>query len=104
MTPICDIIVAGSYVQDLSFKTDLLPIPGETKIGQFSAGCGGKGFNQAVAAFKQEVTVGFIGHLPTCLNQIFPFPLNLSKTFLNVERPLIKLLLLQELLPLLQQP
>jgi len=56
-----DIIIAGSYIQDLSFKVDQFPLPGETKIGAFNTGCGGKGFNQAVAASRQGVSTFFIG-------------------------------------------
>lgn len=60
MTKIC---VVGSYVQDLTFKTDKIPTVGETRIGTFKTGCGGKGFNQAVAANRQGIKTTFIGSI-----------------------------------------
>ena len=45
----CDVAVVGSYNQDFVWRTDLFPVPGETRLGRFSTGPGGKGFNQAVA-------------------------------------------------------
>ena len=56
-----DVVVVGSYVQDLAFRTDKFPAPGETRIGAFLAGPGGKGFNQAVAASRLEADTLFIG-------------------------------------------
>ncbi len=56
-----DIVVVGSYVQDLAFNTPKFPAPGESRIGTFTAGEGGKGFNQAVAANRQGVKTLFIG-------------------------------------------
>ena len=55
------VVVIGSYVQDLSFKTQSFPVAGETRIGTFTAGPGGKGFNQAVACHRQGVSTCFIG-------------------------------------------
>jgi len=46
-------IVVGSYVQDHVWRTADLPAPGESRIGTFSSGPGGKGFNQAVALARQ---------------------------------------------------
>ena len=43
------IVVAGSYNQDLVWRTPRFPKAGETRSGLFSQGPGGKGFNQAMA-------------------------------------------------------
>lgn len=56
-----DIVVVGSFVQDFAFRTPKFPSPGETRIGQFATGPGGKGFNQAVAACRQGADALFIG-------------------------------------------
>ncbi len=55
------IIVVGSFVQDLTFQCTEFPRPGETVIGQFLTGPGGKGSNQAVAAARAGGEVAFIG-------------------------------------------
>ncbi len=55
------IVVIGSYVQDLMFSTPEFPRPGQTLIGKFKSGPGGKGSNQAVAAARTGVPIGFIG-------------------------------------------
>ena len=55
------IIVVGSFVQDLTFNCTEFPRPGETIIGQFMTGPGGKGSNQAVAAARAGGNVAFIG-------------------------------------------
>jgi len=55
------VVVVGSFVQDLAFKTEELPRSGETRIGTFLTGPGGKGFNQAVACHRQGVPTAFIG-------------------------------------------
>lgn len=57
------IAVVGSYNQDFVWRTDHFPVPGETRLGRFSTGPGGKGFNQAVAAARQGARVSFIGAL-----------------------------------------
>lgn len=57
------LVVVGSYNQDFIWRTDSFPVPGETRLGQFSTGPGGKGFNQAVAAARQGASVSFIGAL-----------------------------------------
>jgi hypothetical protein len=45
------VLVVGSANQDLTSTTDILPVLGETVMGNdFSTACGGKGANQAVAA------------------------------------------------------
>lgn len=56
-----DVVVVGSYVQDLAFNTEIFPAPGETRIGSFRTGPGGKGFNQAVACNRLGVATMFIG-------------------------------------------
>ncbi len=56
-----DVCVIGSYVQDLAFNTPRFPAPGETRIGTFKTGPGGKGFNQAVACNRQGIATTFIG-------------------------------------------
>lgn len=55
------IVVVGSYVQDLTFFTPQFPNPGETVIGTFKTGPGGKGSNQAIAAKRAGVSTVFIG-------------------------------------------
>ena len=55
------VLVVGSFVQDLAFRTEVFPAPGETRVGSFFAGPGGKGFNQAVASHRQGVPTKFIG-------------------------------------------
>lgn len=57
------VVVVGSFVQDLSFSTECFPSLGETRIGEFTPGPGGKGFNQAVACGRQGVESLFIGAL-----------------------------------------
>lgn len=56
------VLVVGSYVQDHVWTTDRFPQPGETRraLG-FSTGPGGKGFNQAIACFRQQGDVLFLG-------------------------------------------
>ena len=47
------IAVIGSFAADLMARTPHLPVPGETVLGSFfKIGPGGKGFNQAVAAWR----------------------------------------------------
>jgi ribokinase len=59
------VVVIGSFIQDLAFYTKNFPRPGESVVGDFRPGPGGKGFNQAVAASRAGVStlfVGAIGH------------------------------------------
>ncbi|EDY81249.1 kinase, pfkB family [Verrucomicrobiia bacterium DG1235] len=58
-----DIIVVGSFVQDLAFNTPTFPKVGETRIGVFAQGPGGKGFNQAIASVRVGAETLFIGAL-----------------------------------------
>lgn len=53
--------VIGSFVQDLAFTVGNFPAPGQTIIGGFFTGPGGKGSNQAVAAHRQNIPTVFIG-------------------------------------------
>lgn len=55
------VVVVGSFVQDLTWKCANFPLPGETIIGTFATGPGGKGSNQAVAAGRAGVPTLFIG-------------------------------------------
>src|SRR3954471_24516749 len=55
------VVVVGSFVQDLAFYTKQFPRPGETVVGDFRPGPGGKGFNQAVAAARAGVGTLFVG-------------------------------------------
>jgi ribokinase len=55
------VVVVGSYNQDLAFETSSFPAPGETRLGTFRTGPGGKGFNQAVACHRQGVATRFVG-------------------------------------------
>ncbi len=57
------VAIVGSYNQDFIWRTDTFPVPGETRLGRFSTGPGGKGFNQAVAAARQGASVCFIAAL-----------------------------------------
>lgn len=55
------ILVTGSYVQDLTFTLPEFPTAGQTLIGEFNTGPGGKGSNQAVAAARTGISTAFIG-------------------------------------------
>lgn len=55
------VLVVGSYVQDHCWTCDTFPVTGETRIGEFSTGPGGKGYNQAVACHRQGVPTLFLG-------------------------------------------
>lgn len=55
------IVVVGSFVQDLTWNCATFPSAGETVIGTFTTGPGGKGSNQAVAAGRAGAATLFIG-------------------------------------------
>lgn len=55
------VVVVGSYVQDLCWKCPAFPRTGETIVGTFVSGPGGKGSNQAVAAGRLGVPTLFVG-------------------------------------------
>jgi ribokinase len=59
--PSAQVVVVGSYVQDLCWKCGKFPQAGETIVGRFATGPGGKGSNQAVAAGRAGVATLFIG-------------------------------------------
>lgn len=59
--PPAQVLVVGSYVQDHCWTCDTFPVTGETRIGEFSTGPGGKGYNQAVACHRQGVPTLFLG-------------------------------------------
>lgn len=55
------VVVLGSYVADVAFRTEKLPAWGETYMGtEFKLGPGGKGSNQAVAAARAGAKTSFI--------------------------------------------
>lgn len=55
------VVVVGSYVQDLAWRCRAFPRPGETTVGSFRGGPGGKGSNQAVACGRLGVPTLFVG-------------------------------------------
>lgn len=56
-----DVVVVGSYNQDLVWEVEALPAPGETRRAtRFASGPGGKGCNQAVAAARQDVPTALL--------------------------------------------
>ncbi len=55
------ILVIGSFVQDLTFFVERFPSTGETLVGRFATGPGGKGSNQAVAAARAGAKTAFVG-------------------------------------------
>jgi ribokinase len=55
------VVVVGSYVQDLCWRCPAFPRTGETTVGAFTSGPGGKGSNQAVAAGRLGVPTLFVG-------------------------------------------
>lgn len=58
------IVVFGSFVVDLTGRTDGLPLPGQTILGKsFKMGAGGKGSNQAVAAHRAGADVTLVTKL-----------------------------------------
>lgn len=55
------IVVIGSVNTDMVVKTDVLPLPGETKLGEgFIMNAGGKGANQAVTVARLGGDITFI--------------------------------------------
>lgn len=55
------VIVVGSYVQDLTWRCAAFPAAGQTTLGRFTTGPGGKGSNQAVAAGRAGAATLFVG-------------------------------------------
>lgn len=56
-----EVLIVGSFVQDLTWQTERFPEPGATVVGRFSTGPGGKGSNQAVAAARAGAPVRYVG-------------------------------------------
>jgi len=55
------ILILGSSNTDMTVKTAVMPVPGETVLGgEFTMSAGGKGANQAVAAKRAGGDVSFI--------------------------------------------
>jgi len=59
------VVIMGIYVADLAFLADRMPVMGETILGNFRSGPGGKGSNQSVAAARAGAEVSFI----TCIGR-----------------------------------
>ena len=57
------ITIFGIYVVDMNFRSERIPIAGETLMGHFSMGPGGKGSNQAIAASRAGGRVNFIAKI-----------------------------------------
>ena len=57
------IVVVGSFNQDLTWSCSEFPATGETVVGRFKTGPGGKGSNQAVAAARAGADTAFVGAL-----------------------------------------
>ncbi|MEO5326572.1 ribokinase [Mesorhizobium sp. CC13] len=56
-----DIVVLGTFVADLAFKAERLPVVGETLLGRgFAMGPGGKGSNQVIAAARAGASAAMI--------------------------------------------
>ncbi len=55
------VVVVGSFIQDLTWRCADFPRAGETVLGEFVTGPGGKGSNQAVAAARAGAGTAFIG-------------------------------------------
>ncbi len=55
-----NVVIVGSYVQDYVWQVPALPALGESRIGTFFTGPGGKGFNQAICCHRQAVETLFI--------------------------------------------
>jgi len=55
------IVVVGSYVHDMKWRTERFPVDGEAVLGDFYDDPGGKGTNQAVAAARLEASTAFVG-------------------------------------------
>ncbi len=59
--PIAEVVVVGSYVHDMKWRTERFPVDGESVLGDFYDDPGGKGTNQAVAVARLEVPAAFVG-------------------------------------------
>lgn len=54
------VVVVGSFNVDHVWRCTELPRPGETLVGDYASGPGGKGFNQAVAAARAGAATRFV--------------------------------------------
>ena len=54
------VVVVGSFNVDHVWHCDALPHPGETRIGAYRTGPGGKGFNQATACARTGAETVFV--------------------------------------------
>ncbi len=54
------VVVVGSFNVDHVWQCDALPRPGETRIGHYRTGPGGKGFNQATACARSGARTVFV--------------------------------------------
>jgi ribokinase len=54
------LLVFGSFVQDYVWRCERFARPGETLVGSFATGPGGKGSNQAIAAARMGHAVTFL--------------------------------------------
>jgi ribokinase len=54
------VVVVGSFNVDHVWRCDVLPQHGETRVGTYSTGPGGKGFNQAVASARAGASTRFV--------------------------------------------
>jgi ribokinase len=61
--PPFDVVILGSYNQDHVWTAPTFPETGESRLGTYSSGPGGKGFNQAVACHRQQIRTLFLGAL-----------------------------------------
>lgn len=59
--PTPQVVVVGSYVEDLCFYCENFPRPGETLMATTKTGPGGKGSNQAVAAGRAGAPTLYVG-------------------------------------------
>lgn len=55
------VLVVGSFNQDLTFRCERFPGAGETLVGTFTTGPGGKGSNQAVACARTGAPLRYVG-------------------------------------------
>lgn len=54
------VVVVGSFNVDHVWRCDVLPHAGETRVGSYATGPGGKGFNQAVACARAGASTTFV--------------------------------------------
>lgn len=82
------VLVIGSSIVDLTFYTNRTPAAGQTVLGSFQQGLGGKGFNQAVAA-KLSGT-GTVTFLSSVGNDAFSQPFVNALDQLEIEHVLLQ--------------